>query len=300
MNLPKFPQSSTKERLGVLHVATILTEMGQIFRETSNSDTGIDGYVEEVNNKREATGRLLAVQIKSGVSYLHVNDEYFIFYADESHIKYWKLYPIPVMLCVYNPETGKIYYKAILPYDHEVSTKIIIPKTQVLSNDNREGFLESIAGFSSAYHATEDLYAIMNSNRILTLNSYVSFLDLFVGGLTNMCTDLFCDTSVLRNLIDLRTKLPRSDFRQEYHDFLWEFIKFITKENLAKVNFEACLYDWECRKMDPRILVPLTYRGIELSKYIKQKHPDAVSESFVYIKTDYYWEQRMEKLIIKE
>ena len=49
----------------------------------------------------------------------------------------------------------------------------------------------------------------MNSKRILTCNnSYVSFLDLFVGGLTNLCTDLFCDTSVLSNLIDLRTKLP--------------------------------------------------------------------------------------------
>lgn len=64
MNLPKFPQTSKTERIGVMHVATILTEMGLIFRETSNSDTGIDGYIEEVNNNQEATGRLLAAQIK--------------------------------------------------------------------------------------------------------------------------------------------------------------------------------------------------------------------------------------------
>lgn len=50
MNLPKFPQTSTTERIGVMRVATILTEMGLIFRETSNSDTGIDGNIEEVNN----------------------------------------------------------------------------------------------------------------------------------------------------------------------------------------------------------------------------------------------------------
>lgn len=71
MNLPKSLQTSKSERIGVLHVATILTEMGYIFRETSNSDTGIDGYIEEVNENNEATGRLLAVQIKSGKSYLH-------------------------------------------------------------------------------------------------------------------------------------------------------------------------------------------------------------------------------------
>ena len=34
-----------------MRVATILTEMGGvIFRETSNSDTGIEGYIEEVND----------------------------------------------------------------------------------------------------------------------------------------------------------------------------------------------------------------------------------------------------------
>lgn len=45
MNLPRFPQTSVSERVGVLHVAKVLTEIGFIFRETSNSDTGIDGYI---------------------------------------------------------------------------------------------------------------------------------------------------------------------------------------------------------------------------------------------------------------
>ena len=176
MNLPKFPQTSTNERVGVMRVATILTEMGLIFRETSNSDTGIDGYIEEVNTNQEATGRLLAVQIKSGASYLHEQDEYFVFYADESHIKYWKLYPIPVILCVHNPETGKTYYQTIQSHGHEVSTKIMIPKSQILSYENREGIFASIAGFCSTYHTTEELYTIMNSKRIsICKNSYVSF-----------------------------------------------------------------------------------------------------------------------------
>lgn len=300
MNLPKFPQTSTNERIGVMRVATILTEMGLIFRETSNSDTGIDGYIEEVNNNQEATGRLLAVQIKSGASYLHEQDEYFVYYADESHIKYWQLYPIPVILCVHNPVTGNTYYQTIKSHGHGLSTKIVIPKNQVLSFENREDIFASIAGFSSSYHTTEELYAIMKSTRILVPNSYVSFLDLFVGGLTNLCTDLFCDTSVLSNLIDLRTRLPMFHIGQQDHIFLWEFIKFITKENLAKVNFEACLYDWEERMMDPRILVPLTYRGIELRCYIQQKHPDTVCESSICIYTDHYWDERMEKLKMSE
>lgn len=300
MNLPKFPQTSTNERIGVLHVASILTEMGLIFRETSNSDTGIDGYIEEVNNNCEATGRLLAVQIKSGISYLHDHGNDFIYYGDESHLRYWQLYPIPVILCVHNPETGLTYYQTIKTHGHELSSKIIIPKTQVLSNKNREGIFECLAGFSPSYHPTEELYAIMRETKIATPNSYVSFLDLYVGGLTNLCTDLFCDTSVLSNLIDLRTEMPMFHIGQQEHDFLWEFIKFITKENLAKVNFEACLYDWQERMMDPRILVPLTYRGLELCSYIGQKHPGTIGESTVSIVTDYFWDERMQHLKIED
>ena len=47
MNLPKFPQTSTTERIGVMRVATILTEMWLIFRETSNSDGFFCNLVEE-------------------------------------------------------------------------------------------------------------------------------------------------------------------------------------------------------------------------------------------------------------
>ena len=83
MSLPKFPYTAINERAGVLHVASILTQMGLIFRETSNSDTGIDGYIEEVNDNHEATGRLLAVQIKSGTSSIHEQGDDIVFYEDE-------------------------------------------------------------------------------------------------------------------------------------------------------------------------------------------------------------------------
>ena len=296
MSLPKFPYTAINERTGVLHVASILTQMGLIFRETSNSDTGIDGYIEEVNDNHEATGRLLAVQIKSGTSYIHEQGDDIVFYADESHIKYWKLYPIPVILCLHNPENGCTYFQTIKSHGPELSTKIIIPHSQLLTLDNKETIFSSIAGFSPLYHSTEELYIIMKDTRVAAADSYVSFLDLFVGGLTNLCTDIFCDTSVLSNLIDLRSKEPMFHIGMDDHLFLWEFIKLLTKENLAVVNFEACLYDWEERMMDPRILAPLTYRGIELRDYIAWKHPETVCESSVSIVTDYCWDERMEKL----
>lgn len=300
MSLPKFSVSSTTERKGVLHVASKLTEMGLIFRETTNSDTGIDGQIEEVNENQEATGRLLAVQIKSGTSYFHDNGDNYAYYADESHIKYWKLYPIPVLICLHNPTTGITYFQSIKCHSQGESNTIYIPKTNVLSVENRDLVLAHIAGFSSTYHETEELYDIMKNTRLPVGNSYVSYMDLFVGGLINLCSDLFCDISVLTNLLDIRGKQPTINIGCKEHDFLWNFISFITKENLAVVNYGACLYDWEERKMDPRILVPLTFRGIEYRDYVDKKHPNTVCETSISMSPDLYWDERMEKLTLTD
>jgi len=81
------------------------------------------------------------------------------------------------------------------------------------------------------------------------------------------------------------------------HEFLWDFIKFITKENLAVVNFDACLFDWEERMMNPRIIVSLTYRGIEYRDYVEDKHPGTICDASVSLNTDYDWNERMKKLI---
>lgn len=298
MSLPKFPKTSTTERLGVLYVATIFTEMEFIFRETSNSDTGIDGYIEVINNNHEATGRLLAIQIKSGTSYLNDQGDHFVYYADESHIRYWKLYPIPVLLCIYNPEVKCAYFQSIKCHSQEFSNKIHIPKEQILSYENIDKIFKCIAGVSTAYHITQDLYEIMKETKIIIADSYVSFMDMFVGGLTNLCSDLFCDISVLSNLIDIRVKQPMIHIGYKEREFLWDFIKFITKENTAVVNFDSCLFDWEERMMVPRILVSLTYRGIEYRDYVESKHPGTVCESLISLSMDYNWYERMKKLTI--
>lgn len=298
MSLPKFQKTSATERRGVYAVADIFAQMGYIFRETLSSDTGIDGYVEEVNDNREATGRLLALQIKSGKSYLYDKGDHFEFYADESHVKYWRLYPIPVLLCVHNPETALTYFQSIKRHSCDDSTKIFIPKDQILSPDKREEIFKFIAGVSTQYHSIQELYDIMKDRRITVGQSYVSFMDMFVGGLTNFCSDLFCDISVLSNLLDLRGKSPVVSIASLEYNFFWEFIKFITVESLAVVNFDACLFDWEERQITPRIIVSLTYRGIQYRDYVDKIHPGTVCDATVLLKTDGLWDSRIENLTV--
>lgn len=70
MSFPKYNQTNSQERLGVNAVAEAIAKIGQIWRETPMADVGVDGQIEYVNPEGFATGRMIAVQIKSGPSFL--------------------------------------------------------------------------------------------------------------------------------------------------------------------------------------------------------------------------------------
>jgi hypothetical protein len=63
------------DREGVNAVERVFVkELGWIFREQTIGDWGIDAHV-EVANEKEPSGRLLALQIKSGKSFLKGKQE---------------------------------------------------------------------------------------------------------------------------------------------------------------------------------------------------------------------------------
>jgi len=65
--MPKrFPSTAQVERQGVALCASVVADMGHIWREKGVSDVGIDGEIELVDpTTRRALGRLLLVQSKA-------------------------------------------------------------------------------------------------------------------------------------------------------------------------------------------------------------------------------------------
>lgn len=300
MRLPKYTNKNEMERIGVHKVALILSEMGLIFRETSNSDTGVDGLIEEVDNECNSTGRIMAIQIKSGSSYLHDGGDVWHFYIDNAHKNYWQLYPIPVLLLVYNSNDGNVYY-ADVKYLLNTHDRIDIPKAHVLCKDNKDNLLKTIGGCVSKYNDIEEVFNYMLQKKCDDISFSISFLELFILGLTNLCHDLFYDVSIATNIADIKGK-GIGVFIND--DFLWEYVTYLVKENLVELNFHACLYDYEERKMHPRFIAPLTYRGRQLLNYISELEVEClgksslsiVSESFVNLYFDSYSVQRLNRL----
>lgn len=94
--------NESKERLLVGNVISAVAAAGHLSREKSVSDHGIDMEIEFINDRKEASGQLLFLQLKSGDSYLRQKnngDEIFTI-KNQRHVDYWADQIAPVMLVI--------------------------------------------------------------------------------------------------------------------------------------------------------------------------------------------------------
>lgn len=101
------------ERLGVAALEYFFSERGWLFREQTTHDYGIDAHVEIVVDGRP-TGKLIALQIKSGASFFKEQSVgAVIFRTDEKHIAYWIGHSMPVVLVLFNPDSKQAYWQEV-------------------------------------------------------------------------------------------------------------------------------------------------------------------------------------------
>lgn len=132
----RVPGEHFTDRAGVLAVQLIFTdELHWLCREQPTSDFGIDAHAEVVASGL-ATGRLLALQIKSGKSYFDQSNEKGVtYYGNSAHLQYWSNHSLPVVVILYDPESKKAYWefvslqsvqhtkkawKLVVPWSHEL------------------------------------------------------------------------------------------------------------------------------------------------------------------------------------
>lgn len=117
------------EQVLVWHAGATVCEAGHIFRPLTWSDHGIDGEIEFKNDKGEASGKRVYLQLKSGDSHLRTRkDGKEIFQIKKPrHAEYWQAHAYPVMLVIRTSD-GKIRWMNVTDYlrEHGTQTKQII------------------------------------------------------------------------------------------------------------------------------------------------------------------------------
>lgn len=114
--------SKKMEWKGLDRISVIVHDMGNIWREMSKDDFGLDGEIEIVTPKPdgkgyETTGGIVKVQAKAGESYIKFDSKTsFTAPVDYNDLKYWQSCTFPVLFVVYHPADDKLYFKEVKQY----------------------------------------------------------------------------------------------------------------------------------------------------------------------------------------
>lgn len=278
MNFPKYHQTNSQERLGVNAVAEAIAKIGQIWRETPMADVGIDGQIEYVSPEGFATGRMIAVQIKSGPSFFKESKGDWVFYPEEKHRFYWERFPLPVLIIIHNPETNLSYWqdaRQVLRVAKSTDAKgIIIPKSNVLQSTGAQTLFKGFAVIDQDFMSVEEVLDYLIKAKSNNASFPVSYFNLFCSGLTNICRSLYFGMDVAITVAEVELHNQNSPFGvgmgDSEHNFLFEYIKFIVHQHIADVDFSDCMIDWYDRSMQPSFMAPLTSRGKELVRLIHE------------------------------
>jgi small GTP-binding protein len=95
--------NESRELILMGHAYVVAGEAGQIYRQYTNSDHGIDGEIEFKDYNGKASGKRLYLQLKSGDSYLYARkrDGADVFrIKNPRHAQYWGHQAYPVMLVI--------------------------------------------------------------------------------------------------------------------------------------------------------------------------------------------------------
>jgi hypothetical protein len=141
--MKKWTERDTTAHLGIAKLYRVITGMGYIWRPTANSDVGIDGEIELVED-RAATAKVIKVQVKSGVSYFRKDEQRsFEFHAAKEDIDYWRMANTPVLLAAYHPEKDTIYAVHVQAY---IEAHPECVSTGVIRFDKNEDLLAEESG----------------------------------------------------------------------------------------------------------------------------------------------------------
>jgi hypothetical protein len=283
--LPKVGDEAFVEREGVIAVETAVNEARCLWRETPTRDVGIDGQIEYVDPEGSATGRIVAVQVKSGASYFRDATHDYIPYSPAArHRDYWREFPLPVILALRNPKTKRVHWVDARAELRAGEGPVRVPTAQLLNASGVITALQSEGPLPQTPLPPRALVDLMLSDTEPLSNCNLSFFDLFIQGLTDAASwslyfsmDLYSEVAHAKQEL-LEVDFPGLTIAGDSYAFIDRYVSFLVAYDLARVDFDAFRRVAEKAQMVGVILAPLTARGLELVQFVDELDDQIANE----------------------
>lgn len=230
----KIKKRNNVDRAGIGALTLLFSNTEWAFREDPITDIGIDAQLEIIENNK-STGQLIALQVKSGLSFFkNENENSYIYYVDSNHIDYWFKHNLPVILILYHPKEKKLYWAPIsmeTVTHNKVGYKVEIRKDAILD---------------------ENTYILMKKsfflhNRVLyrfnKLKNQLHLIQKVANG--DEITIEFCDY--------INKTLSRTDITISYYENnteIKEKIQTTFCEGLSSLGIVQSIFPWASLEMD--------------------------------------------------
>jgi hypothetical protein len=170
MEFPKYKQTNKKGRSGLNILTKIVeNELGWIVRPNHQEDDfGIDAYIDIIIDDL-VTGKSIAIQVKSGNSYLkEIDNNFWNFRGEKKHLNYYLNQDVSVLIVLVDIAQEIAYWEACkIEYVNlnAESWTMPIPKNQKVNFQQREELLKHV---SKNVDYVSQLEEFWNGNRTLS------------------------------------------------------------------------------------------------------------------------------------
>lgn len=171
------------ERIGVHYCGTIAERNNWMFREQPVDDVGIDAHMEFIDSSGKPK-QLLALQIKSGVSWFKENKDGYIIFRNinERQYNYWTMNTLPCILVLYNPDDDMCIWQKLTDKTIEKTNEgkgtgflVKVPITQIFLNSLSNEILLSFTNLPEH---------IVNYNFLLSQKKFMQIIQ--AGGIVKL------------------------------------------------------------------------------------------------------------------
>lgn len=172
-DFPSYKSTAKLGEHGVSIISRVISDsFGWLFkRNHQEHDFGIDGQVELVTELGAVTGQMFAVQIKCGKSFLAEKNKWgYVYRGEAKHFNYLANYPIPVIICLCDPESSQCFWVLFKPELTQATGeawKMTVPFENVLSTSQNQ--LMSIV--PPVQDAASELQSYWDMNNMLITGS---------------------------------------------------------------------------------------------------------------------------------
>lgn len=251
-------------------------EMQAIWRATPCHDLGVDGQIEFLEKTENviSTGKLVAIQVKSGASYFREMTKTCVkYYPSKKHRRYWKSLNLPIILVLHNPDTSQTIYTEVKS-QLDAEAPILVPLENQFDQSARTDILSLCAHIDDPQRVLQKLKSV---TLVTDLRRQISGIEFLLACLNPVHEYFELRMARISTMLELSTEKRGICTGSDTYDFIHRCSLICLGAKISESFAEIYDHQWYDLHIVPDFVVPLTPFGTRVADYLLENANELVS-----------------------